>query len=101
MEHVMKIEKRVGVDVGYHQDNVHPVDGEGRVGRNGFDKTLELHEVIKIASRIEPRPNIVVKSGKNAKWYLKSFSKNKIESEIEKQQWRDTTRFTMWIIDWD
>ena len=101
MEHAIKIEKRVGADVGYHRDVVHPVDGEGRVGRGGFDKMLTFSEMMAIASRIEPRPNVIVKSGKNGKWYLKSFPRNEIDAEIEKQSWRDTSRCTMWIVDWE
>ena len=50
---------------------------------------------------MEHKPNIIIKAGKNAKWYLKYFQKDKIEEEIEKQKWRDTIRYTMYVIDWE
>jgi hypothetical protein len=48
------------------------------------------------------KPNIIIKSGLNGKWYLKRCPANDIEGEIEKQQdWRDVSRSTMYIIVWD
>ena len=36
------------------------------------------------------------------KWYLKQCPKDEIEREIKKQQdWRDVSRSTMYIIEWD
>jgi len=101
MEHIMTFQKRIGVDIGYHSSNLHPVDGEGCVGKSGIDKSLSLEKVIEIAYKMEDKPNIIIKSGKNAKWYFKSFPKDEIENEINKQNWRDTSRCTMYIIEWD
>ena len=51
---------------------------------------------------MKEKPNIIVKAGPRAKWYLKKFDKKLIEKEIEKQKsWRDVSRCTTWIIDWD
>jgi len=102
---VTKIERRDGVDVGYHESPLHPADGskdaEKRVGKRGFDKTLTLEDMIGIASRMEERPNIIVKAGLNAKWYLKRFPKESIDVEIEKQQWRPGVKnCTMWVVEW-
>jgi hypothetical protein len=100
MEYAKNIEIRRGVDVGYHSSNIIPLDREGCVGKNGIDKTFTLEMVMKIAYKMEIKPNIIIKAGKNAKWYLKHFSKDIIEDEITKQKWRDTNRCTMYIIDW-
>jgi hypothetical protein len=102
---VTKIERRDGADVGYHESPLHPADGskdaEKRVGKRGFDKTLSLEDMIGIASRMEERPNIIVKAGLNAKWYLKRFPKESIDVEIEKQQWRPGVKnCTMWVVEW-
>ena len=56
---------------------------------------------MEIAYKMDEKPNIIIKGGKNAKWYLKSFPKDVIEEKIEKQKWRDTRRVTMYIIEWD
>ena len=107
MESVKKFEKRVGCDIGYHQDNLHPESGEGRVGKSGIDKTKTLNEVIELASKMNnPRPNIIVKAGKNAKWYLKFTLLHELEEKIEKARWKGTRdaqlrRCTMYIIEWE
>lgn len=103
MEHVKRIEKRRGVDVGYQQSNIHPIDREGCVGAAGIDKSYTFEMVLNLAYKIEPdkRPNIIIKSGPNAKWYLKRFHPDVIEEEIEKQTWRDTSHCTMYIVEWD
>ena len=101
MENIRRIEKRIGVDIGYHKSNLHTVNGVGRVGKSGIDKNYTLNQVIELVSEMTPRPNIIVKAGKNAKWYLKRFPINDIDVGIEtQQQWRDTSRATMWIIEW-
>ncbi len=63
----MKNEKRVGVDVGYHQDKVHTVR------RSVFGETSEPREIIPIASQNIVVTSAVARTGKNAewKWYLK------------------------------
>lgn len=103
MEHVKNIERRKGVDVGYHNSNIHPTDRQGCIGTRGIDKTFTFEMVLELAYKIEieRRPNIIIKAGPNAKWYLKRFQKELIDEEIEKQNWRDTSRCTMYIIDWE
>ena len=101
MEHIKTIERRTGVDVGYHNSDIRPIDGEGCVGTGGIDKSFTFEMVLELAYKMEHKPNIIIKAGKNAKWYLKYFQKDKIEEEIEKQKWRDTIRYTMYVIDWE
>ena len=100
MEYIKTMQRRDGVDVGYNNSNIHPVDREGCVGVNGLDKTLRLNQVVEIAYKMENRPNIIVKAGKNAKWYLKRFPTDQIDGEIQKQTWRNTSRSVMYIIEW-
>ena len=98
------IETRYGVDVGFHDSNLHPKTGEGRVGKHGLDKTLSLDQIINIAYKMDEKPNIIIKSGPNAKWYLKKCPLHLIDTRIEevkKQNWRNTSRYIMYIINWD
>ena len=101
MEHIVMMQKLIGVDVGFHNSNLHPRDREGCIGKSGLDKSLSLNQIIEIAYKMENKPNIIIKAGKNAKWYLKNVSKDTIESKIDKQKWRDTSRCMMYIIEWD
>jgi len=102
MEHFKNIEKRNGCDIGWHDRNLHPDDGKGRVGKSGLDKNLNLIEIIEIAYNMNnPRPNIIIKGGKNAKWYLKYCKIDKINEDIEKARWRDNSRVIMFIITWN
>ena len=102
MEHVKQFQKRQGVDVGYNNSNLHPVNGEGRVGASGINKDYTLVQMIDLAYRMEQKPNILIKAGPKAKWYIKKFDPRVIQEEIEKQQnWRDVSRCTMYIIEWD
>ena len=101
MEHIQKMEKRKGVDIGYHNSVIYPNDCKYCVGKRGIDKSLSLEQIIQIAYQMVPKPNIIIKAGVNAKWYLKMFPKEIIESEIEKQSWRDVSRCTMYIIEWE
>jgi hypothetical protein len=106
MEQLMKqfgiktIGTRDGADIGYHESNLRPRDGEGCVGINGIDKTFLLERVIELASKMEEKPNIIIKAGTNAKWYLKRCPADEIERAIEMQKWRDVSRCTMYIIEW-
>jgi len=101
MEHFRNIERRDGVCIGY-KDDLHPEDGRGRVGKSGFDKTLRLNNIIDIAYTMEnPRPNIIVKGGSNAKWYLKYCEEDKIDQKIEKTKWLKNAKMcTTYIIQW-
>ena len=101
MDYVKNIEIRKGVDVGYHESNIEPLNRERCVGKCGIDKTLILQDVLNLAYKIDikERPNIIIKAGPNAKWYLKRSQKDKIEDKIKTQNWRDTSRCIMYIID--
>ena len=102
MEHVKKpIKIRKGVDVGYNGSNIQPIDREGCVGASGIDKSYTLDMVMDLAYKLDNKPNIIIKAGPNAKWYMKKVHVDVIDNEIEKQKWRDTSRCTMFIIDWD
>jgi hypothetical protein len=102
MEHIRMLQKRNGCDVGYNSSNLHPSDGEGRAGVSGIDKNFTLGQMIDLAYKMEEKPNILIKAGPNAKWYIKKFDPNVIEEEIEKQRsWRDISRSTMYVIEWD
>ena len=101
MQFIKHIEQRTGVDIGYNNSNLHPNDREYCVGKAGINKNLSFEQIIDIAYKMNPRPNIIVKGGPNAKWYLKKFDKNEIEEGIEKQKWRDNRNRIMWIIDWE
>jgi hypothetical protein len=102
MEHITKFEKRKGADIGYNNSNLHPANREGCVGKSGIDKTFTLERVIALAYQMVERPNIIIKAGVNAKWYLKRCPIDEIEREIENQKnWRDVSRCVMHIIEWD
>jgi len=105
MVYFKNIEKRNGCDIGWHDKNLHPENGKGRVGKSGLDKTLQLNEILEIAYGMNnPRPNIIIKAGKNAKWYLKYCPIDKLDEEIKKANWngkRDNSRVTMYIITWE
>lgn len=99
MEHVLNLRRMKGVDVGYHSSSLEPLNGLGRVGKAGIDKTFTLENMIVLAHEI--RANIIVKAGPRSKWYLKRIDIGELDNEIRKQNWRDTSRATMWVIEWD
>jgi hypothetical protein len=103
MEHIKQFEKRVGCDVGYGAKvNLRPVNDEGCVGVDGIDKTYTLIQMIELAYKMPEKPNILIKAGPNAKWYIKKYDPSVIDEEIEKQKsWRDISRCTMYVIEWD
>lgn len=104
MNHFKNIKMISGVDVGYHKENLHPKNGDGCVGKSGINKDYTLSQVIELAYKMEEKPNIIIKAGKNAKWYFKKFDlddADTIEIEIKKQRWRDTSRCKLYIIDWE
>lgn len=101
MNHILKFEKKYGVDVGFHGSNIDPPNHEKRVGKSGMDKNLTLHEVIEIAFHMKEKPNILIKAGQNAKWYFKKIDPNNIDKENKKQNWRDKKRIIMYIIHWE
>lgn len=101
MEHIVTMQKLIGVDVGFNNSNLHPRDREGCVGKSGLDKSLSLDKIIEIAYKMENKPNIIIKAGKNAKWYIKNVPKDMIEIKMDKQKWRNTSRCIMYIIEWE
>ena len=101
MEHVKFIEIKKGVDVGYHNSNIEPINREGCVGKSGIDKTYTIEMVLELTHKISDKPNIIIKSGPNAKWYMKRVEKDAIDEKVQKQKWRDTSRNLMYIIDWN
>jgi hypothetical protein len=104
MEHVKKYERRDGVDLKWG-NNLRPVNGEGCGESNGIDKTYTFDMVRALAYAMEEKPNIIIKSGKNAMWYIKKCPKDEIDREIEKMQnscySKGASRCTMHIIEWD
>ena len=87
------------VDVGYHSSNILPINRQGCVGKAGIDKNYSFLQVVELARGCGA--NIIIKAGKNAKWYLKRCEKEKIQESIEKQAWRDTSRYHMYEIEWE
>lgn len=104
MEHVRKYERREHADLKWGK-NLHPENGEGRVGAGGIDKTYTLPMVMALAYKIVEKPNIIIKAGENAKWYIKKCPIHEIDREIEKMQnsvyYSGMMRCTMYIIEWD
>ena len=98
MDRIARFERREGVDIGYNRSAIEPLNRFGCVGKAGIDKHFTLEQVVPLA--YEVRANIIVKSGKNAKWYLKQCNPSDIEESIRKQTWRNTKLYSMWIIDW-
>jgi hypothetical protein len=82
--------------------NLHPADGEGRIGKQGIDAKYTLDMVKAIAYRMPEKPNIIIKSGENAKWYIKKCPKNEIIIEIEKMRnsvyGKNAQRATMYVL---
>lgn len=91
MNYIRSIEKRNGVDVGYNTSVLEPLNRRGCIGKGGINKNYRLEEVLELAHEIGA--NIIIKAGQNAREI--------IDQEIEKQSWRDTSRATMWIIEWE
>jgi len=97
MEHIRSIIRRDATDAGYHSSNIDPLYGVGKVGKRGIDKTFTMARVMELAREVNA--NIIIKAGPNAKWYLKRFSLDSLDREIAKQSWRNTSRSTMWIVE--
>ena len=95
LEQLKYFEIKEGVDIGYNNSNIqHPkyLNSDKRKNKN-----LKLEEMLILAKELNS--NIIIKAGKNAKWYIKKCNKEFIEKEIEKQKWRDTSRCKMYIIE--
>jgi hypothetical protein len=104
MEHVEKCISRHGANLKHGRD-LHPADREGCVGNRGIDKTYTLERVVAIAFKMPRKPNILIKAGVNAKWYIKECHPDRIEFEIEKARvaprgGKSVHLCTMYIITW-
>jgi len=98
--HNSKIEKMTGCDIGYHNSVIDPVNRTGCVGKRGINKLYTFDMVLNLAFEHPDKPNIIIRGGKDAKWYMKKISPEKINEGIQKQKWRDTSRYQMYIITW-
>jgi hypothetical protein len=82
--------------------NLHPANREGCVGKEGIDATYTLDMVKTIAYRMPEKPNIIIKSGKDAKWYIKKCPKDEIIKEIELMRnssfYKKSLRCTMYVL---
>jgi hypothetical protein len=96
---LMKMTVHRGCDVRYGA-NLHPPDREGCVGKQGLDKKYTLAQVVALAQRMPEKPNIIIKAGANAKWYLKKCAPAAVEREVGQNNWRDVSRCLMYVIDW-
>jgi hypothetical protein len=103
MEHVRKYERRDHADLKWGI-NLHPANGEGRVGASGIDKTYTLPMVMALAYQMVEKPNIIIKAGENAKWYIKKCPIDEIDREIAKMlnsaYSKSALLCTMHIIEW-
>jgi hypothetical protein len=89
-------EKFEGVDIGFHDNMEHP---DFPNSKRGYSKNFTLETMISLAKDINA--NVILKAGKNAKWYLKKCNRNKINERIETQKWRDTSGVIMYVVDFE
>ena len=103
MEYVKHMVPKEGCDVGWHSSNIHPKDREGCVGKAGIDKSYTIDMVIQLAYRTQPRPNILIKTGPKAKWYMKQIDLTELDAKIQSQKWREdqTKNYIMYVIEWN
>ena len=100
MENFKRIERIEGCDVGWHNSNIDPVNREGCIGKGGINKSFTLEMVMNLAFKHPEKPNIIIKAGKNAKWYLKKIKPTDINQAMQSQKWRNTSLYTMYVIEW-
>jgi len=109
MDNITNIKRIPGVDVGFH-NNIKPINNEGVTGKNnGINKNFTFEMILNIAYKIETsnRPNIIVRSGKIAMWYLKRCSIEEIPDRIKKEEEGMRGKngrlkhFQMYIIEWE
>jgi len=106
---VEQCEEYRGVDLDFKNDrnDVHPDDEYATDGKSGLLACLTLQEAINICSRMNPRPNVIIKAGPKAKWYFKGpYPRSDIGPLVEqnaKKKWRekDTARRIMYVIVWN
>ena len=101
MEHARKIERMDGVDVSFGKDNqlINIENSPEREGASGYNKNCSLAKMFELA--YQTKANIIAKGGPNAKWYLKKIDLDMIQEKIRKQEWRNTSRVKLWIINWE
>ena len=80
MEHISHLQKHKGIDAGIGNE-IHPENGEGRVGKSGINKDFTLIQMIELAYKMEQKPNILIKAGRNAKWYIKKIDRSVLKKE--------------------
>ena len=95
LDQLKYFEVKKGLDIGYHLSNIsHP---NHLNSDKGYNKHYNLEKMLKLAKELNA--NIIIKAGKNAKWYIKKCPREFINEEVEKQKWRDTSRYTMYIVE--
>jgi hypothetical protein len=69
------------------------------IGKGGFDKTLTIEEVIHEIA-IPNGANVIVKGGKNAKWYVKNIPTELLDSSVRsKDKFYDVKKnYTSYVI---
>jgi len=99
MEHAINIRRMTGIDVNYGTQSCINIDNcPEREGAAGYNKNTTLSRMFELA--YQTKANIIAKGGPNAKWYLKKINLDTIDEKINKQRWRDTSRITLWVIEW-
>lgn len=94
-----------GQDVHIRRD-IRPLDCRHCPNGNcGINKLYTFEQVIQVMCEfpIEKRPNVAVKAGKKAMWYLKKCPEEEIEVEQEKARRSGNAnlkRCTMFVITW-
>lgn len=101
MEHISSLTRKLSADVGFRGKEDINIEHPFRVGASGYDKNLNLSQIVEIAYSINPKPNIIVKPGPNRKWYIKNIPYNEIEESISHANTRrNNEKSTLWIISW-
>ena len=99
MEHITFLEKRIGNSLRNKETSLYPVNNKDCVCRSAF---LSIERILKIAYKMDEKPNIIIREGSGCKWHLIRSPKDLIDSSIEKQRrWIDISRSTIWIVNWD
>ena len=99
--HFKYFEIKEGCDVGFNDNIPHP-DYPFTSKTVGYPKNLTLNKMLKLAKDVNA--NILIKAGKNAKWYIKRYAKEEITERIQKQNtWREgrVKRCTMYYFEWE
>ena len=99
--HFKYFEIKEGCDVGFNDNIPHP-DYPFTSKTIGYPKEFTLTKMLKIAKDVNA--NILIKAGKNAKWYVKCYPFGEgIQERIDKQKaWRANRvkTCTMYCFEW-